>query len=88
MVDLARQSLGKRKGEGDEPSPRPAKQQTFWVQVPPRRKVLSVKREASSPEVATEAEGATLALKQDSDQELANALAVTRNVSYILNPNS
>ena len=90
MVDSIRQSPGKRKRESDQSDPRPEKRQTFWVEVPPRRKKVlsvSVKREQSSPEVVIEAEDATSTLtpKQEPDQELANTLALIKNVSGILN---
>ena len=83
MVDFVQQSPVKRKDEGDQPSPRPAKRRSFWVEVPPRRKA-SVKRESSSPEVTTSAEGAVPVPKEEPDQEFSNALAVIRNVSRIL----
>lgn len=88
MVDSARQPLGKRKGEGDRPSPRPTKRKTFWVEVPPRQNVLSisVKREPSSFRVVAEAGGTTLALKQEPNQEASNALSVIRNVSLGFSP--
>ena len=84
MVNPVRSSPGKRKGEDNQSNPRPAKRPTFWVAVPPRRKralSASVKREQSSPEAAIEVEDATVVPKQEPDQELANALAVIRNVS-------
>jgi len=86
MVDSVQQTRGKRKNDGDQPNPRPAKRQSFWVEVPPRHKTLSVsvKVEPSNPEVTIEAEGTTPTPKQEPDQELTDALAVIRNVSYIL----
>jgi len=88
MVDFPLQPPGKRKDEGDHPSPRPAKRKTFWVEVPLRQKVLSVsvKKEPSSPRVVAEAGGATLAVKQEPDREASNALSVIRNVSLSFPP--
>lgn len=91
IVDWVRQPPNKRKGKDDQPNPRPAKRQTFWVEVPPRPKrvsSVSVKREPSSPDVAIETEGATLAVKRELDQEASNALSVIRsaNVEVSHNP--
>jgi len=88
MVDSVRRSPGKRKGEGDQPNPRPAKRPTCWVAVPPRRKralSVSVKQEQSSPEAA-EVEDATVVPKQEPDQEASNALSIIRNVSLAFPP--
>ena len=85
MVDSVPQSPGKRKGEGDGSSPRPAKRQSFWVQVPPRPKRTlpdSVKSELQSPDDTIQAPAP--AVKEDPDQEMSAALAVIRNVSHIV----
>ena len=83
IVDSVRQSPGKRKGGSGQPSPRPKKRQTFWVEVPPRpKRVPSVpaKREPPSPKVVMNGEGASLVVKQEPDQEASNALSIIRNV--------
>jgi len=85
IVDPPRQSPSKRKAGRDQPSPRPTKRQSFWVEVPPYPKRKGVpaapaKQELSTPEdvaVPATAPG----VKEEPDQEMTNALAVIRKVS-------
>jgi len=89
IVDLPQQPLGKRKVGDGQPNPRPPKRQSFWVEVPHRpkkKKVLSapMKGEESTPEVAIQVADTVPAVKEEFDQEMANALAVIRSVSYSL----
>jgi len=83
IVYSARKSLSKRKGENDQLSRRPSKRQKFWVEVPRRKRALSVsvKQELSGVEVTAKAEGAAPVVKQEPDQEAHNALSIIRNVS-------
>jgi len=88
MVDPPQQLPDKRKRE-NQPSPRPTKRQTFWVEIPsrPKRKgILStpVKHEPSTPEDAIVLDTVPR-VKEEPDQEMVNALAVIRNVSWGLN---
>jgi len=90
IVDPPQQPSGKRKVGDDQPSPRPPKRQPFWVEVPPRskRKRVSsapVKTEESTPEVAIQVTLTAPAVKEEPDQEVANALAAVRNVCLNLN---
>lgn len=90
IVDPPQQQSGKRKFGDDQPSPRPPKRQPFWVEVPPRSKKrvssAPVKTEESTPEVAIQVTLTAPAVKEESDQEVANALAVVRNVCLNLSP--
>ena len=90
MVDPPQQSPDKRKAGRDQPSPRPTKRQTFWVEVPPhpKRKMVPsapVKQEPSTPE-DTIMPATASGVKEEPDQEMANALAVIRNVGWSLRP--
>lgn len=91
IVDPPQQQSGKRKFGDDQPSPRPPKRQPFWVEVPPRSKKkrvssVLVKTEESTPEVAIQVTLTAPAVKEEPDQEVANALAVVRNVRLNLSP--
>ena len=91
IVDSPHQSLGKRKGGGDQPSLRPTKRKTFWVEVPPLpkwRRVLStlvVPGSESNPNGTSQVIATAPTVKEEPDQEIANALAVVRNVRWGLN---
>ena len=86
IADPLRHSPGKRKGGSDQPSPWPKKRQMFWVEVPPRSKrvpSISVKLEPLSPDDTIQVIATTPAVKEEPDQEIANALAVITNVSCV-----
>ena len=70
------QPQGKRKGGTDQSNPRPKKRQVFWVEVPPMRRP-----KPPSTNRIIRVEAAVPVIRQESDQEMANALAAIRNVS-------
>jgi len=85
IVDPPQQSPGKRKAGRDQPSPPPTKRQSFWVEVPPHPKRKGVPSAPVKQEPSTPEDVAGLAtipgVKEEPDQEMANALAVIRKVS-------
>ena len=86
-VDSVWQPPRKRKGEGDEPNPRPKKRQVFWVEVPPRRKralLAPAKRELSSPEAVVVTESETLTVEQKYQSQLPSKNSTECNCPHVL----
>ena len=86
MVDSLRRSPAKNEGGSNQTNTRPEKRQICWVEIPPRpkRKRVSselVKSEPLSPDSTIQVIAAAPAVKEEPDQEMANTLAVIRNVS-------
>jgi hypothetical protein len=85
IVDPVQHSANKRKGRSGQSSPRPAKRQTVWVEVPPRPKRVpsaSVKLERPTQDDIHSIATAPI-VKEEPDEEFASALATIRNVSRI-----
>lgn len=85
IMDWARRSPNKRKSEGDQPSPRAVKRQSFWVEIPPRPKKVAPVSVKSEPPAPDDIQPITTApvVKEEPDEELANALAAIRDVGHI-----